>query len=121
MATTTATATTNTSEVNTTSATAPTASVVVKKKPHQSKHHSLLLAMDVGSSSTRCSVFSYADNKISSFHNIICYRKVRSIHPTSGRFNVGALLEAVDDCIDETLERVQRLFSPCDTSDSSPV
>lgn len=37
----------------------------------------------------------------------MAYRKVRSIHLQTGRFNVGALLEAVEECVDETLERLR--------------
>ena len=77
----------------------------------------VILAVDAGSSSVRCSAFHAVsasaglEGGCDVVRKIECHSiKLDALAPTTGRININAILDAVDVCVDETLESIRRLF-----------
>lgn len=79
----------------------------------------LVIAVDIGSSSVRCSAYSLEKGgTVSSLDNCLTSRAVRSVQPNTGKIqlqipengNQKELFDIVDECIDELLEILRKEF-----------
>jgi len=64
----------------------------------------LILAIDIGSSSVRCAAYDWSDG----FTCLITSgKKLRVLHPGSGRIYAEQVADAVDGAIDETIDQLK--------------
>lgn len=65
----------------------------------------VILAVDIGSSSVRCTAFVWSDD-----HIVVgltgSSRKSRSLHPISGKVCLEPILTAVEECVDDVLQQL---------------
>jgi sugar (pentulose or hexulose) kinase len=65
----------------------------------------VIIAIDVGTSGTRCSAYGWSDE------NIACWegasRKLRSLQP-NGKIRIEAIITAIEACLDEVLEKLRQ-------------
>ena len=84
----------------------------------------LVLAIDVGSSSIRCSAFLVADSDIDNGDKVPTVRaiegcsaskKMQSVQPNTGKINVylkngRSIFDMIDTCVDEAMERIRQHY-----------
>ena len=79
----------------------------------------IILAIDIGSSSVRCSAYEVSNDEashssIKSFENCRASRTVQSVRPNTGKIQLmeedghKSLMDNLDDCIDELLEALRQ-------------
>jgi sugar (pentulose or hexulose) kinase len=69
-----------------------------------SDEQSIIVAIDVGSSSVRCSAYHDNDNKELSVIDSTS-KEMRTVHPNTGKIQL-SVVETVDQCIDELLQKL---------------
>jgi gluconokinase len=77
----------------------------------------VILALDIGSSSVRCTAYQVYDfASVSAITNCSALRTVRLVQPTTGKIEVQlgdtTLMDQVDACVDETLQSLRKLTEP---------
>lgn len=82
-------------------------------------NNNVVLALDIGSSSIRCSAYEYADllpaldgDQDQNTFKRLCTasRKLSAIQPNTGKIRCAPLLEAVDSCVDDCLSKLRELM-----------
>lgn len=67
-----------------------------------------ILVLDIGSSSVRCSVYRVSSSTAGGVGKavVVSRRPLNAVHPTSGKIRVVEVVNAVEECIDNVLQRL---------------
>jgi len=68
----------------------------------------VILSIDIGSSSVRCSAYSFLDNAVEALVGCSSSRPIQAAAAGTRKETVDLLLECVDSCVDETLEYLRQ-------------
>jgi sugar (pentulose or hexulose) kinase len=68
----------------------------------------VILSIDIGSSSVRCSAYSFLDNAVEALMGCSSSRRIQAAAAGTGKETVDLLLKCVDSCVDETLEHLRQ-------------
>lgn len=71
----------------------------------------IVLALDVGSSSIRCTAYEYCCHEETLTQVASVSHKMRLVQPNSGTINVRPLLDRVDTCVDEVIQRLLEVYN----------
>jgi sugar (pentulose or hexulose) kinase len=68
----------------------------------------VILAIDIGSSSVRCSAYSFRDNTVNCLVGCSSSRLIQAAAAGARKETIDLLLEYADCCVDETLEKLRQ-------------
>ena len=71
----------------------------------------IVLALDVGSSSIRCTAYEYCCHDETLTQVASVSHQMRVVQPNSGTINVRPLFDRVDVCVDEVIQRLIEVYN----------
>ncbi|GKY98352.1 hypothetical protein MPSEU_000792800 [Mayamaea pseudoterrestris] len=74
----------------------------------------VILSLDIGSSSVRCSAYQVPEVESLYFAS----RKLRAIQPQTGKVRVDAICKAVDACVDECIQQLRKCSTDASNNDN---